>query len=275
MAAQIEARGDTALSAVPVIALWPDEHALVVGFVPGVALDVLVRRAALPLGAAAGRSAGVAFEVTGRWLRLFHELDLPRPAHLAEPADVQAATVRLAEAVEPAAGAPLVRGLIDVVAEVTPRLTAPFKLGLRHGDLAMRNVLVAPGPSVAIIDTRARWRAPIFEDIAHLFVSLRVGRLQLATDGRALRPACLDDWEAALLRGYGEERDLAAGVRLFGLLVLLDRWSALLERRRVRGRLISLLEARLVDRAFRRESARLVRALGGTTPGGPGTAAPS
>jgi hypothetical protein len=121
-------------------------------------------------------------------------------------------------------------------------------LGLGHGDFAMRNVLVDHG-RIVVMDTRARWRAPVFEDLAQMIVALRANRPQLLSQGALFDGHGLRRLENALLTGYfGGSTVPRLEINLFIVLVLLDLWSAAVERRRVRPATAVL--GRLHDRAM-------------------------
>ncbi len=106
-------------------------------------------------------------------------------------------------------------------------LDAEFKLATSHGDYAPRNLLIDPDNRVSVIDTLARWRTPIFEDVAMFLLGLRASAAQVVSMGAAYDLQSLRDLESQFLTYYfsGETVPLAS-VRMFEVLLLLDRWSA-------------------------------------------------
>lgn len=145
---------------------------------------------------------------------------------------------------------------LAVAGALAPALAAAVDaapVGLQHGDLAPRNVLVTPAGEAALIDMLAAYRRTVAADLAFMRASLGVTLHRWpAPPGR--RAALLATWWSALLDGYTQgSRDEAAvlspAVDLMEVLALLDRWSAVLHRapRTIstsvrRGRLLRAIE---------------------------------
>jgi hypothetical protein len=52
----------------------------------------------------------------------------------------------------------------------------------------MRNIMVGPGSRITAFDTGARWRVPVYEDVAYFLVKLESNRLQVFSRGLAVHP---------------------------------------------------------------------------------------
>jgi hypothetical protein len=90
----------------------------------------------------------------------------------------------------------------------------------------MRNILVARDARVTVLDTTAIWTAPVYEDLAKFDLALRVSRVQTYSHGLAFSERRLRLVHAWLLGGYyGAEPVPYDQIRLYGLLLLLDKWS--------------------------------------------------
>jgi hypothetical protein len=108
-------------------------------------------------------------------------------------------------------------------------LMPDLPLGMVHGDYAPRNILVGAGGRIRVLDTLARWRAPIFEDIAQFLVGLKAHRLQVYTHGLFLSAPRLWRYEDCFLTGYFADAPVPlASVRLFECLALLEKWCAII-----------------------------------------------
>jgi aminoglycoside phosphotransferase (APT) family kinase protein len=138
-----------------------------------------------------------------------------------------------------------------------------FPLALAHGDFAMRNILVAPDARVIVLDMRSRARVPVYFDIAYLLVALKAARPQLLSRGRAFGARRVAGYEQAFLAGYFGARSVPLGaIRLWEILVLMDRWAGILAAERRRGR--SALAAgadRLVAGSLKALAAQLLKAV--------------
>lgn len=113
--------------------------------------------------------------------------------------------------------------------ETAARRTLPESLpeGLAHGDFAMRNILIGNNSQVTVLDTLARWRTSIFEDIGYFLIALNTTSLQVFSRGLAFNNNCLSRYEREFLLGYFDEKPIpAAAIRLYEVQALLDKWSA-------------------------------------------------
>jgi len=100
-------------------------------------------------------------------------------------------------------------------------------LGLRHGDFALRNILIGPHNRVTGIDTLSRWQSAIYEDIAYFFISLLTVKIQVLTNGLAFSRKQLEGYKHEFLKGYfGPGPVPRKEIRLFEILVLLEKWCS-------------------------------------------------
>ncbi len=114
--------------------------------------------------------------------------------------------------------------LIETAQEALPE---SLPLGLGHGDYAMRNILIGPNSRVTVLDTFAKWRAPVYEDIGYFLTDLKVSSPQVLSHGLAFRPNQLATYEDAFLKGYfGQDPIPYRTIRLYEALALIDKWSS-------------------------------------------------
>lgn len=106
-------------------------------------------------------------------------------------------------------------------------LPASLPLGLGHGDYALRNILIGQNARVTVLDTLAKWRTPIYEDIGYFLNELKMSFPQILSHGLAFRSDQLARYERAFLKGYFEDRPVPyPAIRLYEMLALLDKWSS-------------------------------------------------
>lgn len=171
---------------------------------------------------------------SGAWLRNFHRL--PDANHTRERNECEADFVRsihlFTDYLRERIGRTRFFGALDEkLASAAHRiLPQRLPLGLCHGDFAPRNILVGPAGRVTVLDTLARWRAPIYEDIGQFLVALNSPgphNLWMDQAGCALRAR----YERAFLSGFFGDGPLPlAQIRLFECQVLLERWVSLAHR---------------------------------------------
>jgi hypothetical protein len=115
----------------------------------------------------------------------------------------------------------------QVAASALRTLPPELPSGVFHGDFAPRNVLAGIDGRVTVIDTAARWRTPIYADLAYFLFSVDAARPQVYTGGLMFGKSTVDAWRAEFLRGYFEDDPIPAGaIALFEVDALLDRWAA-------------------------------------------------
>ncbi|MEO8494842.1 MAG: hypothetical protein ABI614_07210, partial [Planctomycetota bacterium] len=113
-------------------------------------------------------------------------------------------------------------------------LAHDLPLGLAHGDFAPRNVIVSDNGRITVLDTLARWRAPIHENLALFLLSLQLSRGAKTLLTRS--PIGLTTISRAFLSGYrGNAECEWPTLRLFILQALLDRGCSYLSARSARN----------------------------------------
>ena len=204
-----------------------------------------------------------AFEHAGAWLRAYHAAPPPTnvtPAplenwlnELREVVDFLTRTVGHAQL--------LSRALATAEERSSDGMRTAVPTGLRHGDFALRNILVQDRERITVLDIMARWLSPIYEDIGYFVAGLRTTTPQLLGAGFLADGARIDRYEDSFLRGYADGDPVAwTTVRLFELKSLLDRWASKSSYPQV-GRIPTLVTAPLIDRAFARRVAAVIREL--------------
>lgn len=202
----------------------------------------------------------------GAWLRLFHDstAGAPLPARFASAAEVGHLLEEFAGFLRDRIGG---RTALDEIAtggrELARRaLPGELPLGTGHGDFVATNMFAEPSGRVTVFDPLPLWQVPAYQDLATLVVGLHVLPVQAASQGLAFSRTEFDRYEAALHRGYfGDDPEPRAALSTFQLLVLLDRWAALVSQQVRRGGVRpQLREARIriASRHYSREAHRLL-----------------
>ncbi|MEH6588771.1 MAG: hypothetical protein V7746_00865 [Halioglobus sp.] len=180
-----------------------------------------------------GKSPGLlrAFSNTGAWLRTYSEM--PKTENIetrhTHRDDFKKTVVNFTDFLGQLNGDAsyfqrVEKETITAADEIIPD---KLPLGLGHGDYAMRNILVGENDRITAFDTGAKWRVPIYEDIAYFLVQLETNRLQILTQGLAFHDQTLAAYRREFLAGYfGELPAPVKLIKLFQLQLLLDRWSS-------------------------------------------------
>jgi hypothetical protein len=250
------------------LAWLPDHAAMVTDFVEQPTLRTRLLATSRLRPRAAGPLPGTPWRNAGAALRRFHD----QPTSLALPPRVETPG-RVGELYRQFAGflqertgpLPVLAELADSGPELAARsVPAELTLGTGHGDFVANNLFAGPDGRITVFDPLPLWRVPQHQDLATLLVGVRVLPVQAGSQGRAFPPGVLDRYEAALLAGYfGDEAAPDRALAAFQLLVLLDKWSALVSRGPRQGRPSSLRRARVwtFSRHYRAEAGRLLARL--------------
>jgi hypothetical protein len=222
---QFSASGDARFGSVRVLDLLQQPDALVMAKVEGMTL----RRASAHAAKRKTRDGdfGIVFQNVGEWLSRYHQLPSLEQTteRSATRADFVAGTERFLDYLAAAGAARWMLSLGEsLIRESESTLPETLPLGLAHGDFAPRNVIVSPDHRITVLDTLARWRAPIYEDIALFLLSLRL-RSSLQTLWSSEPPQPAGSARAFLAGYFGASRidgDWPV-IRLFLLQALLDR----------------------------------------------------
>ena len=254
-----DALGDPRFGCVRMLDFLPDVRAILMAKAPGSPLRDLLARASRLRGSRGSAALTVDMETAGAWLRAFHGIP-PLPHTRVREASRKEFIESIHRFVDFLASAHAQTRLMSRVASVAEAsaldcLPRTLPLATSHGDLAPRNILIEPSGRVTVLDTRAAWHAPIYEDIGFFVVALRTPRAQAYSLGLAFGRRAIERYEGAFLRGYfGEEDVPTSPIRLFALQALLDKWSSGTEARAqtpARGPGAALRE-RSFDRLMRR-----------------------
>jgi hypothetical protein len=234
MLASTFAGGDPRFAAIRPLDLLPEHHTILMEFVRAEPLRELVigsSRLHPRRSRRSGRALEAVLPSVGAWLRRFHD------THPSSSYPVRQGTGRDVvahfEALEEFLGRRLGRrfgGLAGagsgLAAELLP--AGPLPLAVGHGDFAPRNVLVTGEGRVVVIDPQPRWAVPVHEDLCRFLVGLQLSGLQVHTHGAAIGGATLEHWQDLVIAGYHGEPSSTGALRCYQLLILLDKWSALL-----------------------------------------------
>jgi aminoglycoside phosphotransferase (APT) family kinase protein len=253
---RIEALGDPRLAAIRPLGVLPDSGAVVMESFDGRPLHHLLLRGRLSQDPAR-RPARLA-RTAGHWLRVFHDTEPSgQPVRQQQRADVVAAFEALGAYLSERSDQPDVGSIARIGIEAVGHLPDPLPTALSHGDFAPRNILVDPVGRVAVIDLLARWQAPRYEDIAGFLIALQTSRANALTQGVAYGPA-LGGLERPFLDGYfGAAPVPRAAIRVYELLLVLDKWAARASRVDARPG----LRDRLIERHVAGRSRRLAHRL--------------
>lgn len=227
----IERIDDRRLEAVRVFDTFPKEGAIAMEFLPHPTLRRLIRRRCFTPFSQAPDDVLRAATNAGVWLRAFHSMPRPEGAidrhstrgeflsTIDELTDFLLDNGQDAETVHRASA------LVHAAAERD--LPEVLPCGLKHGDYAPRNILVASSSSVAVVDTPGRFWSAIYIDIGYFVAGLRTLLPRMLTGGLIPSTRTLDGIESAFLAGYFEGEPIPRRqVSLFEVLTVLARWAS-------------------------------------------------
>ncbi len=258
----VEARvaevGDPRFVAVRPLGVLPESNVLVMEAFDGEPLHrFLVRR---PFRSRAALAPSILARATGRWLRILHDTPSSTQVRQGTREDVVDAFAAFGSYLAAEKVSPHLDEFIEVGIASARRLPDPLPTVITHGDFAPRNILVDGSGRMAVIDLLLRWQAPAFEDIAGFLVALQTSRANAATRG-LLFGRTIERLEPAFLTGYyGSEPVPRNAIRVYELLLVLDKWSARAIRNRTLGGVRRIRE-RMIDSHFDTRSRLLARRL--------------
>jgi len=222
---------DPRFGAIRVLDYLPERRALVMASCPDSNLADLYARRIGPLRHLGAPSLGPAPRNAGAWLRVYHGLPGLPGSRARSPlrADFLASIDRMLDYLleGPGDGAFLERLRAVLRSRAHALLAERLPLVPVHGDFVPRNVLVGPGGRVTVLDSRAQWLAPAYEDVARFRVALAASDLQMAGPAWAFDRREIERAGADFLRGYfAEEKPPLGAIRLFECQRLLAIWAA-------------------------------------------------
>ena len=202
-----------------------------------------------------------ASRAAGRWLRILHDTQPTTQAvRQGTRQEIVDAFTAFGSYLRPVEGVPNLDTVIEAGIAAAQRLPDRLQTVMTHGDFAPRNILVDGSGRLAVIDLLGRWQAPPYEDVAGFLVSLQTSRANAATRG-LLFGRTIERLEPAFLAGYyGSEPVPRDAIRVYELLLLLDKWAARAIRNRMQGPVRRVRE-RLIDSHFEARSRLLARDL--------------
>ena len=218
------------LGAIRVLDLLPDLGGIVVEKLSYANLrDQLARRA---VGARSQHAKRLRSAVrnAGAWLREFHRLEAP--AHAEPRQATRDAFVQLMHQFVEFLGhtcgtARFFRQLDESVERAAKRLLpVDLPLALSHGDFGARNVLVGPRSQAVGFDTRARCRAPIYDDLGYFLFMLDYDLPTFVSNNLMGASRLTAQLRSDFLHGYYKQEPIPRQViALFELISLLDKWA--------------------------------------------------
>jgi hypothetical protein len=176
-----------------------------------------------------------AFQNVGTWLSAYHQMPKEEDVYVrhSQPEDFIEAITKLKDFLARILGDESFFNKISsiIISKAQEILPESLPLGLGHGDFALRNILIAPNTRVTVLDTFAKWRTPIYEDIGYFLNDLKMSYPQVISHGLAFSSKQLASYEQAFLQGYFDQDLIPYPViRLYETLALLDKWSSTIAR---------------------------------------------
>jgi hypothetical protein len=215
------------------------------------------------------RELNLPFQNTGKWLRLYHGISKDADGITRDECreNYVEAVAKLTDYLAMAlSNRPFFQNVASILeASAMKILPEMLPLGLGHGDFAMRNILVGTNARITVIDTFAKWRTPIYEDIGYFLHGLKLSALQVISQGLAFRYAQLMAYEQAFLQGYFAQKPIPyPAIRLYEILALLDKWSSVITNYHRGGpklRRFGGVKAALTSRYFKRSAKHLLKEI--------------
>lgn len=210
-----------------------------------------------------------AFQNVGTWLNVYHKMPKEEDVKVrdSDREDYLAAIVKLRDFLAKTVGDESFFKEVSsvLISRAQAILPESLPLGLGHGDFALRNILIGPNARVTVLDTFAKWRAPIYEDIGYFLNDLKMSFPQVISHGLAFSLARLTTYEQAFLKGYFAQKPIPYSViRLYEALALLDKWASTTARSYQRPKSIPVvgrLKLKLISQYFKRRLNSLLAEL--------------
>ena len=246
---------DSRFSAVRVYDHLPASSAVVMERLKQPNLRFLVFKASRFCGARSASELARCFDHVGAWLRAFHSVPMKGHEEVRQGArsDLLNMIRGFAKVLRRQYNDRALWDRVLSVAEPCAREVVPERLPLvvGHGDYAMRNILVDRDYTITVLDTLARWRTSMYEDIGFFLVGLHTNKFQVLSQGLAYNKALMNHYAERFLAGYfGEGTVPAKAVRLYEIQALMDKWSSRLSSGQS-GAPQAVLKNKLMNRYFR------------------------
>lgn len=260
------ASGDARFGVLRALDWFSDTGAIVLPEVQEPTLHDVLLGGSLFLGRAAVRPTEDQWRNVGAWLRRWHSVQPVLPTMDRQP--TRADLVQLLDDYGRFLSARTGRvqyfsALVGAATRWAEReLPSTLTLVNAHGDFVSRNAFVGQSGRVTVFDALMLWRAPEYEDIARMTMTgLRLVNSQILSQGLLLPGSRVDAYEAAFLGGYyGDAAVPVPQVRLYQLVLLLDRWVEVVGKasRRPSRRPSRRAVVALGNRYLRRQAGRLM-----------------
>lgn len=207
-----------------------------------------------------------AFQNVGKWLRMYHRMPKQEQVQVRHEhrEDYIEGVSKLTDFLASRLGDRSFFNQIALMLAGKARETLPetLPLGLGHGDYAPRNILVGANSRVTVLDTFAKWRTPVYEDIGYFLTGMKMTYPQVVSQGLVFSESQIKAYEQAFLKGYFEHKPIPfPAIRLYEMLTLLDKWSSVLissYRRSARIKIAGDFKAAVASLHFRRRTKQLL-----------------
>lgn len=252
---------DPRFGSIRVLDFIPDQQAIIMEEFQGVTLRQLFIESSRLHLLSARNDINSLFQNAGAWLHAYHE-----SANQNSKGVLQSRCEDFIRTIskfvnflsERVGGKPYLNQVAEIAArQAIQTLPVALPLGLRHGDFALRNLIIGADNRLAGIDTLANWHSAIYEDIAYFFISLKTIKLQVLTQGLAFSAKKLKECENKFLIGYFNRKQIPQKeILLFEVLLWLERWCSevvyLDKKLTERSNVIRTLAFKLMNRFFKR-----------------------
>lgn len=210
-----------------------------------------------------------AFQNVGTWLNAYHAMPKKEDVKFRHQHrnDYVESITKLTEFLAKTLGDELFFQKLAAIITNKGREVLPesLPLGLGHGDFALRNILVGQNARVTALDTFAKWRTPIYEDIGYFLNDLKMSYPQVISHGLAFSSNQLAIYERAFLTGYFDQKPVPyLSIRLYEILALLDKWSSTIARSYQQPtsiKMVSWLKITLISQYFKQRVKSLLAEL--------------